>query len=243
MKTDFLFGIFPYIAFGLLAAGIVVRYLLVRRQSATVPQEVSQAMAVFGNGWLWKISVLFLAVGHLISLAAPQAILTWNASLGRLYLLEGISFAVGIAALAGWLVLMWRNLGRHGGSAIAELSDTVLLALLFVGILSGLLMAVLYRWGSSWGAMILTPYILSFLRGNPAPRFMLQMHPFLVRLHVFSLFAAVAVVPATRLGSVIISILQTLASLAAKPVSATGRAAVAWLRKHNPAPLFWPEED
>jgi nitrate reductase gamma subunit len=243
MKTDFLFGIFPYIALGLLAAGIAVRYLLLRRQSAAVPAEVSQARDVFASGRLWQTSLVLLAAGHLLAIVAPQAILSWNASRGRLYLLEAVAFAVGIAAFVGWLALMWRNLKRHGGSAITELSDTVLLALLFVGILSGLLLAALYRWGSSWGAMILTPYVWSLLRGKPAPSFMLQMHFLLIRLHVFSLFAAIAVVPATRLGTVIISILQTLASMAGKPISATGHAAVAWLRKHNPAPLFWPEED
>lgn len=242
MKADFLFAVFPYIAIGLLVAGIAVRYLLLRRQSASVPAEVAEAQAVFASGRLWQLSLVLLAAGHLIAIVAPQAILSWNASHNRLYLLEGVGFVIGVVALLSWLGLVWRNLKRHGGSAITELSDTVLLALLFVGILSGLLLAVLYRWGSSWGAMILTPYVISFLRGKAAASFMLQM-PFLVRLHVFSLFAAVAIVPATRLGTVIISILQSLFSLAGKPISATGRAAVAWLRRHNPAPLFWPEED
>lgn len=243
MKMDLLFGIFPYVAIGLLVVGLAVRYLLVSRQSATISEEeVSQAQAVFASGGLWKASLLLLAAGHFIAILAPQAILSWNASRGRLYLLEAIGFVLGIAALAGWLALMRRNLKRHGGSAVAELSDTVLLALLFVGILSGLLLAALYRWGSSWGAMILTPYFVSFLRGKPATSFMLQM-PFLVRLHVFSLFAAVAVVPATRFGTLLIHIAQTVLSMGGKPVAATGRAMAAWLRKHNPVPLFWPEED
>jgi nitrate reductase gamma subunit len=111
-----------------------------------------------------------------------------------------------------------------------------------VGVLSGLLLAVLYRWGSSWGAMILTPYTASLLRGKPAANFILQM-PFLVRLHVFSLFAAVAIVPATRLGTAIVGALQAILTGFGKPISAGGRAAEAWLRKHNPAPWFWPEED
>src|SRR5579863_5144730 len=118
MKTDFLFGIFPYIALGLLAAGIAVRYLLLRRQSAAVPAEVSQARDVFASGRLWQTSLVLLAAGHLLAIVAPQAILSWNASRGRLYLLEAVAFTVGIAAFVGWLALMWRNLKRHGGSAI-----------------------------------------------------------------------------------------------------------------------------
>jgi nitrate reductase gamma subunit len=242
MKIDFLFAVFPYLALALLVVGIAVRYLLLRKQSAIVSAEISQARAVFAAGRLWRISLLLLIAGHLIAIIAPRAILQWNAGRSRLYLLEGIAFALGIATFAGWLSLMWRNLKRHGGSALTELSDTVLLALLFVGILSGLLVAVLYRWGSSWGAMILTPYLASLARGKPAANFVLQM-PFLVRLHVFSLFAAVAVVPATRLGTALVGALQVVIAWTAKPLSAAGHAAEAWLRKHNPTPWFWPEED
>ncbi len=242
MKTDFLFAVFPYVAVGLLAAGIFVRYLLLRKQAAAMSAEISEARAVFATGRLWRVSLLLLIAGHLIAVVLPGAILAWNGNRFRLYLLEGIAFAIGVAALGGWLALMWQNLKRHGGSVLAELSDTALLALLFVGILSGLLLAVLYRWGSSWGAMILTPYTASLLRGKPAANFILQM-PFLVRLHVFSLFAAVAIVPATRLGTAIVGALQAILTGFGKPISAGGRAAEAWLRKHNPAPWFWPEED
>ncbi len=241
MKADFLFGTFPYIALGLLVAGIAVRYLLLSK-SETIAAERAQAKAIFFSGRLWKASLLLLAGGHLATIAAPQMILTWNASQPRMYLLEAAAFLMGIAALGEWLALMARNLKRHGGSALAELSDTVLLALLFVGIVSGLLLAVLYRWSSSWGAMILSPYVLSLLQGKNEARFVLQM-PFLVRLHVFSMFAAVAVLPVTRVGTAVVFGLQTLLALAGKPFTATGRASAAWLRKHNPAAYLWPEED
>jgi nitrate reductase gamma subunit len=240
MKKDFLFGIFPYVAVGLLAVGILVRYLLLRRQGTAA--DVSPARAVFASGRLWPFSLLLLFAGHLIVVLAPRSLLLWNGSKGRLYLAEGAAFAIGVAALAGWLALMGRNLKRHGGAVLAELSDTVLLALLLVGIVSGLLLALLYRWGSSWGAMILAPYLVSLVQGRPAAGYVLQM-PFLVRLHVFSWFAALAMVPATRLGSVAAAALQRILAGMGKPLAIAGRAAGTWLRKHNPAPLFWPEED
>lgn len=240
MKIDFLFGIFPYVALGILAAGILLRYLLLGTQ--TLSGELSQAKAVFASGRLWQVSLMLLFVGHMVLLVAPGSLLAWNSNRTRLYLLEAVALAIGIAALGGWLALMWRSLKRHGGSALAELSDTAMLGLLFIGIFSGLLLAVLYRWGSSWGAMILGPYLASLLRGKPAGNFVAQM-PFLVRLHVFSFFAAVAIVPVTRLGSVVLAVLQALLAAIDKPISAAGRGATAWLRKHNPSPLFWPEED
>jgi nitrate reductase gamma subunit len=242
MKLNFLFAIFPYVALGLLAAGTVVRYFLFRKQPDAVSSEVAEAKTVFAGNRLWQISLAFLLAGHAIALVMPRMLLQWNSNRMRLYLLEGVAFAIGCAALAGWLFLLWRNLKRHGGSTLTELSDVVLLALLFVGIFSGLLVAVLYRWGSVWGAMILTPYFTSLLQGKPAAHLVSQM-PFLVRLHVFSLFAAVAVLPATRMGTVLVAALRAALGLAGRLASTGTRAAEAWFKKHNPAPWFWPEED
>ena len=242
MRIDFLYGVFPYVAVGLLAAGTIIRCLLLRNQSATVSAEISQAWLVFGTGRLWQISVLLLICGHLIVVTTPQIILLWNANRLRLYVLEAAAFGVGLSALAGWLALMWRNLKRRTSPSLAELLDTVLLALAFIGIVSGMLCGLLYRWGSSWGAMILTPYFVSLLNGRPAVSFVLQM-PFLVQLHVFTLFAAVAVIPATRLGAAIAGAVRATMTWACKPLSVSRCAIAAWVRKHSLASLFWPEED
>jgi hypothetical protein len=57
------------------------------------------------------------------------------------------------------------------------------------------------------------------------------------------MFAAIAITPATRLGSAILAVLQAILAGMARPLAAAGRAAAAWARRHNPAPVFWPEED
>lgn len=242
MKSGLLFSAWPYIAVSLLAVGLLVRYLLERKQVPAVREEMSEAWTLFGGSRLWRLSVLLLIAGHAVSLLRPQSVLAWNSSSGRLYLLEALAFAAGLAALAGWTRILWRHLGRSNRSAITELSDTVFLALLLVGILSGLLMAVLYRWSSTWGALILTPYLASLVRLNPAAGLVRQM-PFLVRLHVFSGFAALAVLPLTRLAAFLVFVLHSAFGVMARPVSAVGRATESWVRRHNPAAWLWPEED
>jgi nitrate reductase gamma subunit len=242
MRLNFLFAAWPYIAVLLLVIGIGVRYLLERRNMDAVAAEMSEAWAfISGIRWL-RASVLLLFLAHLAGLLFPRGLLLWNSSPVRLYLLEGFAFAIGVVALASGASLLWRHLGHSHRSAVTELSDTVFLALFFVGIISGLLIAALYRWGSSWGAMTLAPYVVSLALGRPAAALAVQM-PFLVRLHVFSAFAVLAVLPLTRVAAVIVFALHRSFVFIGRPISAVVRAGEAWLRKHNPAPWLWPEED
>jgi nitrate reductase gamma subunit len=239
---ELLFSASPYIALSLLAVGIGVRYLLDRKHMDTVRQEMTEARALFTGSRIWKIAVLLLAIAHAALFLFPRAVLLWNGSPSRLYLLEALLFLMAGAMLTGLTKVIWRHLGRGSRSAIAEVSDSIFLALLLAGALSGILMAIFYRWGSSWGAMVLTPYVASLTHLEPNAILAAQM-PFLVRLHVFSAFAALAVLPLTRLAAVLVLILHSALSLLRRPVFATGRAAEAWLRRHNPAAWLWPEED
>jgi len=242
MNRNLLFFAWPYVATSLFLTGIVVRYLLERKNATAVKEEVSEAWAVFRGSRVWRVSVIVLLVGHAGALLFPQTLLAWNRIPERLYLLEAFALTAALLAAAGGAMLLWRYLGRSSRSAITELSDTIFISLLLLAILSGLLMAMLYRWASSWGALILAPYIASLLRGKPAAELAVQM-PFVVRLHVFSTFAAIAVLPLTRLAAFFIFAINAGMGLLARLISAAGHPAEEWLRRHNPAPWLWPEED
>jgi nitrate reductase gamma subunit len=240
--VSFLFAGWPYIALSLLAVGLAVRYLLEHKRMDAVRTEMAEAWNVFSGTNVWRAAIALLLLVHAAVLLLPQSVLAWNNNPARLYLFEAIAFIAGLAALSGWVKLTWQQVSHGNRSVITELSDTVFLALLFVAIASGVLMAVLYRWGSSWGALVLTPYVASILRGRPAPGMATQM-PFLVRLHVFSAFAMLAVLPLTRLAAFFVFALHSILALMGRPISAAVHAAERWLRRHNPAPWLWPEED
>lgn len=242
MKGSFLFAVWPYLAVGFLVIGTVVRYLPARRQAAALAHEASDAWTAFCKGRLWQAGLLLVLGGHFAGLIFPSSILRWNTNATRLYLLEGVAFAAGLLALAGWCILAWRQLKDDSGSWWTQLADSAFLALLFVGLLSGALIAVLYRWGSSWGVMMLTPYVRSLLNGQPMVNGTAQM-PFLIRLHVVSAFAALAVIPATRLSAILVAGLNYSFNLMGRPLSFAKRGAEAWFSKHNPAAWLWPEED
>lgn len=242
MTSAFLFATFPYLAVALLVLGTLVRAFLARHESDTMPAESKEALEALLAGKVWKFSLAALLLLHLAGLLMPRGILWWGTVSARLYLLEGAAFAAGVVALLCCAAVLWRNLRVSGRSAVTELSDMVFLALLFAGMASGVGLAVADRWGSTWGAMTLTPYIMSLLRGNPALSLVSGL-PFLVRLHVFSAFAALAVLPGTRLSSVLVLGLHRSLLLMGRPFTATGRFLDGWLQKHNPAGRIWPEED
>ena len=242
MKVDILFAASPYIAFSLLVIGLGARYLLDRRQMPSVKKEMSEARSQFAGGTLWRASLLLLVAAHLLAVVFPRAILWWNGNASRLYLLEGAGLIVGVSALACGCALLYRHLGHSSGGVIIELPDTVFFGLMFVGLLSGVLTAVLYRWGSAWSSVTLAPYMASLVRTKPAANLAGQM-PFLVRLHVFSAFAAIAVFPLTRLAAFVVFGLNWAFALLGRAFASTTRVLEAWTRKHSPAAWLWPEED
>ena len=242
MKVDILFAASPYIAFSLLVIGLGMRYFLDRRQMPSVKKEMSEAWSQVAGGLLWRASMLLLVAAHLLGVVFPRAILWWNGNTTRLYLLEGAGLIAGVSALACGFALLYRHLGHSSGGLITELPDTVFFGLVFVGLLSGVLTAVLYRWGSAWSSVTLAPYMASLVRSKPAANLASEM-PFLVRLHVFSAFAAIAVFPLTRLAAFAIFALNWAFVILGHVFASTTRVLEAWTRKHSPAAWLWPEED
>jgi len=241
MNTHFLFGTFPYAALAVLGGGFVVRYLAASSDQAVLDAEVTDALSLYGGSRPWRASVALLALTHVAALILPQAILSWNGAPLRLYLLEGTGFLLGLLALGGILSVARRHLRHASASLATELADCVLISLVFVGIASGLLTAGLYRWASSWGAATLAPYGTSILRGVPLASFVDQM-PFLVQLHVFSVFALMVVFPFTRACSLAVFAAQRVVALAGAPLAGVAQAAQGWIDEQNPAAWIWPEE-
>ncbi len=242
MRCQLLFHVWPYAALALLALGMIVRYALIRHRTQTDQAELSEAWATYGGGKVWRFSLFMLFVAHLVGLLAPHAVILASRAPAWLYACEAAGFSVGLLALGGWAALMWRHLGRSRVSIFAEVGDAIFLSLVFLSIASGLLMAVVYRWASSWGAAILTPYFVSLVQGTPATELVDQL-PCLVRLHVVSSFGVAAAIPITRLAPALFALLHRAIEVAGRPVGVVSRAASEWLRAHNPALWIWPVED
>ena len=76
--------------------------------------------------------------------------------------------------------------------------DMVIYTLLLAEIVIGVVMAILYPWGSSWFAATLTPYLWSLFRFQPDLAYVTGL-PVLVKLHIALAFVIFGLFPFTRL--------------------------------------------
>jgi hypothetical protein len=82
----------------------------------------------------------------------------------------------------------------------------------------------------------------SLASGTPATHLIEHM-PFLVRLHVLSWFAVIALVPFTSTALIVVVALERGIAVLARPIDAATRAGRRVLARLSPARWLWPEED
>jgi len=228
-------------AIALCAAGLVVRGLVTRTETRGARLALHRAGEWVRGRRVLTGGLVVLLAAHVAALLLPRALLAWNRAPLRLYLLEGAAFALGLLTLAAWVRATRRHLRRNRAAFVVEIGDGLFLAMMFLAIASGLGMAALDRWSSSWGIVTLRPYVLSILAGDPQRR-LVDGLPFLTRLHLFATFVAVAVFPLTRLAPLPILLVVRGAAVCARPVVRASRtcgialwnwfAAVLWNEPH-----------
>jgi nitrate reductase gamma subunit len=241
---SFLYRVWPYLALTLAAAGFVVRMLLTSDRLPAVRRALPRARRVWVGGWPWRLGWAVLVAAHLAGLLFPRAILAWTRTPGRLFALEALGFAVGLAALAACIRAAWQHARvqpRGGWGLLFDFADSVFLTLLFIAVGSGLLAAGIHRWGSAWGSVAVAPYATSLLHGHPMPTFVEHL-PFLVRLHLFAAFAAFAAFPASRLAAFPLVWAHGAIALAGRALAVAARPVGARLRSKTAAWL-WPERE
>jgi len=212
MSDHVLFAVVPYLAMVAFILGSVLRI------SATVPvAAVAPGQDAARRRRIVAVCAIALAAGHLVLLGAPHAVLRWNRSMARLLLAEGAGICLGSLCMVAVARSLW---GRLAGSSTRPqpLGDTVACTLLGIEIGTGLSLAVLYRWASSWSVVTLTPYAVSVLKLGPRVE-LVAATPFLVRLHVFCTCAILVVLPFTTVASLAFVPVQRVARIVLAPLA------------------------
>jgi len=227
MNDHWVFVVMPAAAVALALCGGLVRYVLWRCQPAASRVRAGDR----GSGGvtvIWRLAIAIVLIGHFLAFAFPETVLLWNRQHDRLVLLEATGLLAGGIALAAWLVVVVQRARARRGARSSI--DVVAGTLIAIEIISGLAIAILYRWASSWSGVTLVPYLHSLLQMKPAVELVADM-PFLVRLHVVCAFALLAVAPYTDMVRPVFVSLDRVAGWIFAPVAALWRPT--WLTRRG----------
>lgn len=196
--NTFLFIILPYIALFVFFIGTIYRYRKVKFQISSLSSEFLEGKRLFWGSVPFHWGMLFLFFGHLTAFLIPKGVLLWNSHPVRLLVLEVAAFTFGLSMLVGLANLLYRRWTNDRIRMVTTWVDIAVEVLLFAQVVLGLWVATQYRWGSSWFASSLTPYLKSIFLLEPRMDAVGAM-PLVVQLHIVGAFLIVLMFPFSRL--------------------------------------------
>src|SRR5690554_6528532 len=132
-----LFLIFPYVS--ILTAVVVTVYRSIYRPFtiSSLSSQLLERRKLYWGSVSSHWGIVLILTGHLVALMFPRTLVLWNSVPVRLYLLEMSGLALGIWALVGLGVLIWRRLSEPRVRVVTSRMDWVVLFLLLVSVVTG----------------------------------------------------------------------------------------------------------
>jgi len=192
------FVIWPYISLTLFLGVTFYRSVVQPFSISSLSSQLLENKKLYWGSISFHYGIVLVLIGHLIALAIPKSIVLWNSVPLRLYLLEITGLALGLWALAGLLILIYRRLVDRRVKVVTTWMDWVVLVTLLVSVITGVLTATLYRFGSYWFTSIFTPYLRSLVILQPRLDLVSPL-PWIIKLHVINNFLLAAIFPFSRL--------------------------------------------
>lgn len=193
-----LFVAIPYAAVIVAVVMTVYRYQNNRFSYSSMSSQLLENSVLSWASVAWHYAILLILVAHVLAALFPGA---WAALLGgqfRLYVLEISGMGLGLLAIVGIVLFIWRRLTRPRVRVVTSAGDWVLLVALLVQVVLGFVTAFAYRWGGLWYLHTAAPWLESLVRLQPDTS-AVAMLPWLVKVHFAGGFVIIALVPFTRL--------------------------------------------
>lgn len=181
-----------------LVGGSIYRYLFMGFKVSSLSSQILESRILFFGSRPFHWGIVTLILGHLIGFLIPRNVLAWNGRPARLYVLEITALAFALTALIGLSVLIYRRLSVKRIRVVTTKMDIFVLTILLLSIISGIYTAIFYRWGSSWFASVMAPYLRTIFLLNPDISVLITL-PVMVRIHVATAFIILGMLPFTRL--------------------------------------------
>lgn len=197
MNGIFFFILLPYVAIFSLILGSIYRYRYHGFQVSSLSSQLLENKLLFFGSRPFHWGIITLFFGHLTAFLIPRSVLAWNDKPIRLYILEITALTFGILTLIGLIVLIVRRIKVKRIRLVTTKMDVFVFLILLVMAITGLYTALFFRWGSSWFALVLSPYLMSIFALKPDAAAVIAL-PVMVKIHIASAFVLVGMIPYTR---------------------------------------------
>ncbi len=199
MSVDtLLLVVFPYVAVVVFVLGVWSRMRDRGFQVSSLSSQFLEGRKLFWGSVPFHFGLIVLFFGHLSAFLLPKATLAWNAIPARLIVLEVTAFIFGLSVLVGLAQLIVRRISDPRIRVVTSRMDFAIEFVLLAQVILGCWIALGYRWGSSWFASDLSPYLWSLVKLGPDTSAVFAL-PWVVKLHIFGAFLVLFMVPFTRL--------------------------------------------
>jgi nitrate reductase gamma subunit len=196
--NSFLLIALPYIALFVFVIGTIWRYRSTKFKVSSLSSQFLEGRTLFWGSVPFHLGILVLFLGHLVGFLFPRTVLTWNSQPVRLIIIEISAFIFAITVLIGLINLFYRRLTNPRIKVVTTKMDISILTLLLIQVVTGLWVAYFFRWGSSWFAAVITPYLWSIFTLQPDIS-AVGAFPWIVKLHIIGAYIIIMIIPFTRL--------------------------------------------
>jgi nitrate reductase gamma subunit len=197
MNGVLLFIALPYLAIFSLLLGSIYRYHFHGFQVSSLSSQLLESKRLYfgSRPFHWGIIILFF--GHLIGFLFPRSVIAWNGLPVRLYILEITALTFALISFIGLVILILRRIQVKRIRVVTTRMDIFVYLILLVQIVTGLWVALFFRWGSAWFSLVLTPYLRSVLVFAPDITAVIAL-PVVIKVHMISAFVFIGMIPYTR---------------------------------------------
>ncbi len=196
--NNFFFIALPYIAVIVFLIGTIYRYRSTSFGYSSLSSQFLEGKKLFWGSIPFHIGILVVFFGHLTAFLFPRETLLWNSEPVRLIILEVSAFIFGLSVLFGLIMLFARRITNPRLRVVTTKMDIFIELFLIVEVILGCWIALGYRWGSSWFAADLSPYLWSIVKLSPQIDAVSAM-PVVIKIHIIIAFSIVLIFPFTRL--------------------------------------------
>lgn len=198
MLDTLIYVVFPYTAVAVAVIGTLYRYFTNQFSFTSMSSQFLESDLQFWGSTLWHYGIIPTLAIHLAGFAIPGVMNALHSTPETLYIAELMGKVLGIMALVGGLIMIFRRATLSRIRAITTKMDWAVLILLTLQVFFGLWIAFGYRWGAVWFLHTATPWIVSLTTFDPAPQFVAAL-PWVLKIHFLNGFLLLALFPFSRL--------------------------------------------